>query len=130
MLLGFAVELYLKSYLTDTGHTEAELRSGAVRHNLKKLLQLSEADGFSLQAATRLVDYLNDQHGSFEYRYVKPGGSYYVRYQSEVFAELDELDAYIDSEIGASASRGRSSSSGGWVVPDDHNGWRISTGTA
>lgn len=34
MLLGFAVELYLKSYLTHTGHNERELRNAAVRHNL------------------------------------------------------------------------------------------------
>lgn len=127
LLLGFAVELYLKGYLTHTGHTEAELRSGPVRHNLKKLLQLSEADGFSLPTATKLIDYLNDQHGSFEYRYMKPGGSYNVRYQSEVFAELDELDAYIDGKIGASASRGKSPSTGGWVVPGDRNGWRLAT---
>lgn len=124
-LLGFAVELYLKSYLTHTGHTEAELRSGGVRHNLKKLLELSEADGFNLPTAAKLVDYLSGQHGNFEYRYVKPGSSYFVRYQAEVFAELNELDAYIDGEIGASASKGLPPSAGGWTVPSDCNGWRI-----
>ena len=129
MLLGFAVELYLKAYLTHTGHTESELRSGAIRHNLKKLLALSEADSFALPAATKLVDYLNDQHGSFEYRYMKPGGSYYIRYQAEVFTELDELDAYVDAEIGASASKGKTPSAGGWGIPGDFNGWRIPTGT-
>jgi hypothetical protein len=125
MLLGFAVELYLKAYLTHTGHAEAKLRSGAVRHNLKKLLELSEADGFSLPAAQKLVDYLSEQHGSFEYRYMKPGSSYFVRSQAEVFAELDELDTYIDSEIGASTSKGKTPSRGGWTVPANRNGWRI-----
>lgn len=130
MLLGFAVELYLKAYLTHTAHAEAELRSATVRHNLKQLLQLSEADGFSLPAATKLVDYLGDQHKSFEYRYMKPNSSYQIRPQAEVFAELDLLDGYIDVEIGASSSKGMSPSTGGWVVPDDFNGWRISQGTA
>lgn len=125
MLLGFAVELYLKAYLTHTGHAETELRGGPVRHNLKKLLELSEADGFSLSAANKLVDYLGEQHGSFEYRYMKSGSSYRVRSQAEVFAELNELDTYVDSEIGASASKGKVPSSGGWVVPADRNGWRI-----
>jgi hypothetical protein len=130
MLLGFAVELYLKAYLTHTGHTQSELRSGTVRHNLTKLLELSEADGFNLQAATKLVDYLNDQHGSFEYRYMKPGGSYHVRYQADVFIELNELDAYVDGEIGASVSKGMMPSSVGWVVPSNCNGWRISKGVS
>ncbi|HZV57726.1 MAG TPA: hypothetical protein VFF89_08630 [Sphingobium sp.] len=127
MLLGFAVELYLKAYLTHTGHAEAELRRRGVRHNLKKLLELSEADGFTLPTVTKLVDYLNDQHDSFEYRYTKPDGSYFIRYQADVFAELDELDAYVDGEIGASASKGSTPSTGGWLVPDDYNGWRIPT---
>ena len=127
MLLGFAVELYLKAYLTHTGHTEAELRSGGVRHNLKKLLELSEADGFTLPTVTKLVDYLNEQHGSFEYRYMIPDGSYFIRYQADVFAELDELDAYVDGEIGASVSSGLTPSTGGWPVPGDYNGWRIPT---
>ncbi|GAP25484.1 MULTISPECIES: hypothetical protein [unclassified Gluconobacter] len=125
MLLGFAVELYLKAYLTNTGHTEAELRSGAVRHNLKKLLELSEADSFSLPAATKLVDYLNDQHSSFEYRYMKPDSLYCLRDQADVFTELDNLDAYVDREIGASVSKEKTPSSGGWVVPDGYNVWRI-----
>ncbi|HEX7820303.1 MAG TPA: hypothetical protein VF463_06760 [Sphingobium sp.] len=129
LLLGFAVELYLKAYLTHTGHTEAELRSGSLRHNLKKLFDLSEADGFALPAAKKLVDYLSDQHGSFEYRYMKPSSSYYIRYQADVFAELDELDAYVDGEIGASVSKGKTPSTGGWPVPADRNGWRIQTGS-
>lgn len=125
MLLGFAVELYFKSYLTHIGHAEVELRSSSVRHNLKKLLELSEADGFDLPAAKKLVDYLGEQHGSFEYRYMKSDSSYFVRYQAEVFAELDELDTYVDSEIGASAFKGKALSSGGWTVPADRNGWRV-----
>jgi hypothetical protein len=127
MLLGFAVELYLKSYLTHTGHTECELRSGSVRHNLKKLLELSEADGFTEPKVTPLVNYLNDQHASYEYRYMKPEGVYDVRCQADVFAELDELDAYVDNVIGASVSRGLLPSTGGWPVSSDFNGWRIST---
>lgn len=129
MLLGFAVELYLKAYLTHTGHAETELRSGAVRHNLQKLLDLSEADGFVLPAATKVVDYLKEQHGSFEYRYMKPGSTYYLRNQAEVFAELSNLDEYVDSEIGASISAGKTSTTGGWGVSSDCNGWRIPTET-
>ncbi len=129
MLLGFAVELYLKAYLTHTGHTDTELRSGAVRHNLKKLLALCEADGFVLPAATKLVDYLHEQHGTYEYRYMKQGSSYHIRYQAEVFAELDELDEYVDGKTGASVSQGKTPSAGGWVVPSDRNGWRVPAGT-
>jgi hypothetical protein len=127
MLLGFAVELYLKAYLMHTGHTEAELRR--VGHNLQKLLELSKADNFNLPEAKKLVDYLGDQHASFEYRYMKPESSYYIRWQAEVFAELNALDHYVDVEIGASKSKGKDRASEGWTVPADRNGWRIPRST-
>jgi len=127
LLLGFAVELYLKAYLTHRKHSEAELRRNDVRHNLEKLLALSEADGFNLLAAKRLVEYLHIKHGSFEYRYVRQGGRYDLRSQAEVFTDLDELDTYLDSEIGASASLGKKPTTGGWKVPDTYRGWRIPT---
>ena len=125
MLLGFAVELYLKAYLGHAGRSEAELRNHQVRHNLQKLLDLSKASGFSLLAANNLVNYLGEKHGSLEYRYMKPDSSYHVRSQAEVFAELNELDTYVDREIGASASKGKTPASTGWIVPADRNGWRI-----
>jgi hypothetical protein len=89
-------------------------------------MDMSEADGFCLSAASKLVDYLNEHHSSFEYRYMKSTSSYSLRWQAEVFSELDELDTYVDSEIGASKSKGLIASSGGWIVPSDRNGWRIS----
>jgi len=124
MLLGFAVELYLKAYSTYTGHPDSELRGADMRHNLGKLLELNENDGFNLPAAKKLADYLGEQHRTFEYRYMKPDSSYFVRWQAEVFGELNELDIYVDDRIGASASHGKAPSSG-WSVPADQNGWRV-----
>lgn len=125
LLLGFAVELYLKAYLLNSGRLESELRSASIRHNLEKLLELSELDGFDLPAAKKLVDYFSVQHANFEYRYMKLDSSFFLRFQADVFAELDELDAYVDDKVGASFSKGIIAPRGGWTVPADRNGWRI-----
>jgi len=125
LLLGFAVELYLKAYLTEAGHTERELRSAGIRHNLNNLLELSVADGFNLPTTKPLVSYLSEQHESFEFRYMKSTSLYFLRAQSEVFDELNHLDAYVDRHVGASASSGKTPSSTGWIVPAAQDGWRI-----
>jgi hypothetical protein len=125
LLLGFSVELYLKAYLRHTGHSEKDLKSFGVRHNLEKLLELSEADGFALPAAKSLVDYLTKQHGNYEYRYPNIDGSYRARSLGELFGELNQLDWYIDSAVGASASHGKAPSTVGWTMPPEFNVWRF-----
>ena len=130
MLLGFAVELYLKAYLRAEGHLASELRSSSVRHNLGKLLKMAKQDGFEEAAADSLVQYLALQHGNFEYRYANPERDYYIRWIDEVFVELSKLDACVDIKVAASSSRGLKSGVGQWTIAPQFRGWRIPSGAA
>ncbi|WP_319936287.1 hypothetical protein [Lichenihabitans sp. Uapishka_5] len=123
MLAGFAVELYLKSYLYFTGHDENELRGPNLRHNLSNLLEKSKADGLINEGADFLVDYLNDHHASFEFRYMKSASTYPVRSLNSIFEAFSSLDVYVDTKVGASVSQGRTPK-GGWPFSPDNN-WRM-----
>jgi hypothetical protein len=125
MLIAFSVELYLKAYLRHHGYDEKALRAGGVRHNLPKLLEMAKAEGLACAQAEALVEYLGDKHESFEFRYMKPGGSYKLRPLEEIFAELTALDAAVDAAVGASAAFGRVPGRGAWIVPTSVSGWRI-----
>lgn len=125
MLLGLAVELYLKAYLTHLNHDEKVLREHSVRHNLEKLLALCENHGFSLPEATSLVAYLSKNHGEHSYRYLKPNSEFTPRVLGTLFRELDKINAYVDEKIGASAAFDERVSSGGWVVPEQFDRWRL-----
>jgi len=124
MLAGFAAELYLKAYLAHKGHTEKELKGQGVRHNLKALLALAKADGFSSASAERLVDLLSDNHESFEFRYMKSTSTYTARSLNAVFEDFSHLDNFVDTEVGASASKGRSPG-GLWKLADEKAEWRL-----
>ena len=125
MLLGFAVELYLKAFLQERCHAHGKLRSAAVRHNLEDLLQMAVADGFDPSKAESLVAYLDVQHGNFEFRYVNRESQYMLRWHRDVFAELDRLDNYVDDVVGASQSMGLQPGEGGWLIANEYNGWRL-----
>jgi len=125
VLLGLAVELYLKAYLTHLNHDEKELRKHSVRHSLEELLALCENHGFSLPEATSLVAYLNKKHGDHSYRYLKPDSGFIPRELGTLFRELDKINAYVDEKIGVSVAFGVPISSGGWVVPERFDRWRL-----
>ena len=124
MLAGFAAELYLKAYLSHKGHDDKELREQGVRHNLKALLALAKADGFSSVAAERLVDLLSDNHESFEFRYMKSTSTYTARSLNEVFEDFSNLDNLVDVAVGASASKGKSPG-GVWKIAAEKAEWRL-----
>ena len=124
LLSGFATELYFKAYLFSTGHTDRELRSAALRHDLKKLLELAETDGFNNQGATALANLLGDQHKSHEFRYMATGSNYTLRPLNLIFDDFSALDVAVDVATGASVSYGRSPG-GNWVIPADKSNWRF-----
>lgn len=125
MLAGFAVELYLKSVLIKSNHADTELRSAPVRHNLKKLLELAEADGFVSSGATTLVPYLSSQHASFEYRYMKADSNYTVHSLPSILKAFSDLDNTADAFVGARASMGLPASSDEWVLPANIPDWQF-----
>ena len=124
LLLGFSVELYLKSVLQFSGWSEKALRSSDIRHDLKNLLHSVSKHNFDCGGAVQLVDVLHDNHKTYEFRYSKDGSTYRVVPPSHLFAALSVLDQNVDVLVGASVSEGVIPS-GGWVLPFELSTWRL-----
>lgn len=123
MLCGFAAELYFKAFLAHKGHTESSLKKPDVRHDLGKLQQMCLSEGLNEQGSKLLVDCLGVRHKSFEYRYMKRDATYETVALRDIFFAFSELDAVVDTAIGASSSRG-GTPGGKWVFPND-GAWRF-----
>lgn len=122
---GFACELYLKAYLMAKGHTEQELRKQALGHNLLALLHLAKDHGLTSEHAQFLVRHLHDEHVGLGYRYMRDGISYVLAPLPHIFAAFSELDFLVDSESGASVSRGRLPTRNGWTLEEPYIHWRL-----
>ncbi len=121
-LCGFATELYLKSLLRFQGHPEKELK-GKSGHDLSHLLALSQGYGFSDKGADFLVHVFGEQHGTFEYRYLKPDSKFEKCDIAAVFDAFSTLDIAVDTQIGASRAYGKKPE-GAWVFPKTLSVWR------
>lgn len=107
LLLGFAAELYLKSWLLETGKTDRELRANGVRHSLKQLLTDAYAAGLPVDSRLdSLIDKLHKPHEKFEYRYMRSDMKFDGDILPEGFDIFDRLDNVVDTKVGASASHG------------------------
>lgn len=104
-VLGFAVELYLKAYLANSGLDSDVLSSRPYGHNLQSLYEEARARGLTLQesALRRIVSLLNPNHSEYTYRYltdnceityIVPGESMRLTFQA-----LDELHNLITLQI-------------------------------
>lgn len=108
LLIGFALELYLKACLSHAGTSEGELRSKAFGHNIDRLyaeavrFRLTDRDEYRI-----LVKQFAARHADFGWRYMD-GGSYSVTNFEYAMTLLDTLDNEVDALIGASASKGLS----------------------
>tara|TARA_R110001606_G_C15185844_1_gene629930 strand:+ start:209 stop:712 length:504 start_codon:yes stop_codon:yes gene_type:complete len=125
MLLGFATELYLKSYLLTVGMTEKQLRSAALRHDLEALWQEADARGFHDKSVYPLISYLHTGHKNFEFRYMSRLTTYNIPPDLNIlFNWLTQLDIATDTASGASASKGRVPGSG-WIFSLVIAKWRL-----
>lgn len=124
MLCGFAVELYLKAYLSHKGFTDRQLRQQKFRHDLRRLHDLAAAEGLLDGGSSKLAIFLGEHHNSFEFRYMKPKSYFWAMNLRDMFAEFSSLDYAIDDATGASASRNRRPGSG-WIFPSEHAHWRF-----
>ena len=122
-LIGFAVELYLKSFLLHAGLTEKMLRSREMGHKLGALLEAAAKERFPVMAARELVDYVGPGHETFEYRYMQEGATYAVKPLRWIFEKLSELDIAVDMAVGASAAHNRAPG-GRWILTDRVSDWR------
>ncbi|MGN6209609.1 HEPN domain-containing protein [Asticcacaulis sp.] len=122
MLLGFAVELYLKAWLIAQGveawgHSLEKLHTKALQHQLPDI-------------ASDLVAKL-DHHEKMEFRYMPDEGSYKALNIKQTFYIIDQLDALVDWKCGASALHGKPLraplENPLWTIPDWAAEWRFIT---
>lgn len=124
LLCGFAVELYLKAFLTQHGANEKHLRSVSLRHNLEGLYTDAKACGLQSRKIERLIDLLAKLHKEFSFRYMERDAEYAAINLVVIFAAFSELDHEVDAAVGASASLKRPPGRD-WVFPPDASAWRL-----
>lgn len=123
-LVGFAVELYLKSFLLHAGLSEDVLRSRKMGHKLSALLDAAKDNGFPQAGAQQIVDYVGPMHETFEYRYMQQGRSYTLMPLPWIFEKLSDLDNIVDAAVGASMAHNKQPG-GRWDLGDRVSDWRI-----
>lgn len=123
MLCGFALELYFKAFLVKKGYSEEQLKKRDVGHDLARLRDLCNSEGFFNTGADQLVELLAEKHKNFEFRYMKKSSEYRTADLKAVFSAFSSLDQIIDKIICASTSRGKAPGAG-WKFPDD-GPWRL-----
>ena len=105
MLLGFAVELYLKAWLLQRGLTAAQVKERG--HDLARLHAECMANELpSIAQLDELVDHLHGPHSRLEYRYITGDISYGNTELPLAFKILGELDTAVDTFVAASQSYG------------------------
>lgn len=106
-VLGFSLELYLKSYLVSCGFSSEELSKRPYGHDLGVLYSAGFERGLTVQesALRRIVEPLNPNHSEFTYRYltdrasltyIQPGKSIALSFQV-----MSELHDFVGRRVGA-----------------------------
>lgn len=105
-LMGFVVELFLKSFLARRGLDKAALKG--IGHDLGRARDVAVAYGFAFPELGQLdvlVDSLSDAHRSLSFRYMVPGTRITVPQPPEAcLALLDRLDDEIRREVNVLAA--------------------------
>lgn len=126
ILIGFAVELYLKACLLHTGSSGEALSRRPFGHDLEALSNAATSAGLTVHGLDQVVMLLADPHGDYTFRYPRPDGSYKVPDLNILFAHLSALDVAVDGLTGASAFHGRAPG-GVWRLPPDRAQWRLAS---
>lgn len=106
MLLGFALELYLKAWLLSAGVPSTKVK--AFGHRLAELF--AEAQQTEMPTVARLdevVALLDAPHREFTFRYIDGHQEIDAMNWPTVLPILDALDVAVDHAVGASALHGK-----------------------
>lgn len=105
MLLGFALELYLKAWLLAKGDASQKVR--AFGHKLDDLFARALHLGLpSVEKLADLVAVIDGPHREFTYRYIDGAVEIDMMTWPVIFPILDQLDMLVDGAVGASALSG------------------------
>jgi hypothetical protein len=106
MLIGHAIEVYLKAWLTLRGYTDEALRKRPFGHNLRKLYEEARINGLPepgmppRQSFHDLVESYEIHHGDFSFRYPVDGWTFEVPKIDIVFQIFAVLDRTIATAMG------------------------------
>ncbi len=104
LLVGFALELYLKAWLLADGATPKKVRS--LGHKLRDAFELAVARGLAEDNDIYLlVDHVAEPHGQdhdYVYRYSKVGSKIEPLNWDKAYPILHKLDEIVDAHVGAS----------------------------
>jgi hypothetical protein len=105
MLLGFALELYLKGYLLAKGEPSKTVK--AFGHKLAEMFaRAAEMDLPEINQLADLIAVVDGPHREFTYRYIDGSAELDVISWPVVFPIIDQLDIVVDEAVGASATQG------------------------
>jgi hypothetical protein len=108
LLAGFALELYLKSWLLADGMSSRDVEKFG--HKLKSLHESATGRGFITDSEiNELVDMVSVPHGQnrdYIYRYTKENADVPLIPWHLVLPIFHKIDAIVDQHVGASASFG------------------------
>ncbi|MEY4248844.1 MAG: hypothetical protein RJA87_477 [Pseudomonadota bacterium] len=121
LLIGFALELYLKSFLLAKGFAEEKIRKD-FGHDLEHLYSKSIENGLSRKYDKIIVPFKLG-HSNFSYRYPKEDTDYPFIPIDELFGYLSKLDFEIDTTAGASVEYGKEPNNSIWDVPPNFREW-------
>ena len=124
LLCGFAIEIYLKAYLTHRQLPAEKLLNFRVRHNLKRLRTMAKTKGLDCSDFNGLVDLLHESHKKHHFRYMPSKKIFKHQPLAVIFSQLSALDVAVDSAIGASKSKGKIPEPG-WHFYAHQTPWRL-----
>ncbi|MBP7337823.1 hypothetical protein [Niveispirillum sp.] len=105
MLCGFALELYFKSWLLESGRPSENVRRYG--HKISKLYEEAKKESLpSLHGLEGLVQDLAPGHENLTFRYMSKDDNFPMLNWEGVFSILNDLDTIVDEKVGASESRG------------------------
>jgi hypothetical protein len=95
-LMGFAMELYLKAWLSHAGLTKKQLGAKHYGHHLKNLFaEAKSADIPSINGLEPLIDHLHGPHHKLQYRYLDADMTFMLTAMDVVIPIFDELDLSV-----------------------------------
>ena len=129
MLIGHAIEVYLKAWLAhhDETYSEPKLRRAPFGHNLRALYEEARGHGFpepevpAQQTFHDLVESFERPHSDYTFRYPTDGWSFEVPKNDILFLILRRLDDVVATKLGKNVPRDLD-----WSVDSDED-FRSST---
>ena len=124
LLIGFSLELYLKSWLLNNGIDAKKLRQKTYGHNISYLYREARKRGLNSEYNLS-IQHIAEKHASFEYRYPKPDSVFKVFPIQDIFDYLSQLNNEVGRGIGVINKNAFDLEKEKWDVPKSFRDWNF-----